>query len=153
MTIGRFTPIVVCMIAVIALAVGAPVAAQTSTAPTTQSAPATSSRPSTPANSQDAYTLPPDILAKAVALGRIRNFENLAGSVWGILFLWILLATRGWRKRAHWEWQLPASAQFVSVIKLTDDSLPYRSLLGTASFTSDFLVTCKEKRLFAQVEC
>jgi Zn-dependent protease with chaperone function len=102
MTLGRFTLIVVCMVAVTGLVVGAPLAAQESTAPTAQSAPATSSGPSTPANSQDAYTLPPDTLAKAIAVGRIRNFENLAGSVWGILFLWILLATRGWSGIEKW---------------------------------------------------
>jgi Zn-dependent protease with chaperone function len=101
MTLGRSALIVACMAAVMTLAVGVPVAAQESTVPTPQSASATSGGPSTSTHS-DAYTLPPDTLARAVAIGRIRNFENLAGSIWGILFLWILLATRGWAGIERW---------------------------------------------------
>jgi Zn-dependent protease with chaperone function len=102
MTFGRFTLIVVCMAAVMALIIGVPVEAQESAVPAAQSAPATSSGLSTQTNSQDAYSLPPDTLAKAIAIGRTRNFENLAGSVWGVLFLWILLATRGWLGIERW---------------------------------------------------
>jgi Zn-dependent protease with chaperone function len=51
---------------------------------------------------QQAYTLPPDRLAKAIALSRIRNFLNLAGSIWGIVFLWLLLAFRGWTGIEKW---------------------------------------------------
>jgi len=43
---------------------------------------------------QQAYTLPPDKLAKAVALSRIRNILDIVGGVWGIAVLWLLLATR-----------------------------------------------------------
>jgi Zn-dependent protease with chaperone function len=54
--------------------------------------------PSTPAaltaNPQQAYTLPPDKLAKAIALSRIRDILDIAGSLWGIAVLWLLLATR-----------------------------------------------------------
>jgi STE24 endopeptidase len=46
------------------------------------------------ANPQQAYTLPPDKLAKAIAISRIRNILDIAGSIWGIVFLWLLLATR-----------------------------------------------------------
>src|SRR3974377_348050 len=102
MTFGRFILLVVCMAAAMALMVGVPVAAQDSTAPTAQSAsPAISSGPSTPA-SQEAYTLPPDKLAKAIAISRIRNILNLTGSIWGIVFLWILLAARGWSGIERW---------------------------------------------------
>lgn len=41
-----------------------------------------------------AYTLPPDELAKAINLSRIRNFLAFAGGIWGIIFLWLLLRTR-----------------------------------------------------------
>ena len=44
---------------------------------------------------QQAYTLPPDKLAKAIALSRIRDILDIAGSLWGIVVLWLLLATRG----------------------------------------------------------
>jgi Zn-dependent protease with chaperone function len=53
-----------------------------------------------------AYTLPPDKLAKAVALGRIRNILGLAGSLWSLAVLWLLLASRAaagleaWTQRA-----------------------------------------------------
>jgi len=43
---------------------------------------------------QQAYTLPPDKLAKAIALSRIRNILDIVGSVWGLAVLWMLLATR-----------------------------------------------------------
>jgi Zn-dependent protease with chaperone function len=43
---------------------------------------------------QQAYILPPDKLAKAIALSRIRNILDIVGSVWGLVVLWLLLATR-----------------------------------------------------------
>ena len=52
------------------------------------------------------YTLPPDKLAKAVALNRIRNILDIVGGLWGIAVLWLLLATRAaagletWANRA-----------------------------------------------------
>ena len=51
-------------------------------------------QPGSPA-SAEAYSLPPDKLAKAIALGRIRNVLGLGGSLWDIAVLWLLLATRG----------------------------------------------------------
>ena len=41
-----------------------------------------------------AYRLPPDKLAKAVALSRIRNIMDIVSSLWGLAVLWVLLATR-----------------------------------------------------------
>jgi len=55
-----------------------------------------------PANPQQAYTLPPDKLAKAVALSRIRNILDIAGSLWGLAVLWLLLATRAATGLANW---------------------------------------------------
>lgn len=51
---------------------------------------------------QRAYTLPPDKLAKAIALSRIRNILDIAGSIWGIVFLWLLLVTGGWAAIEAW---------------------------------------------------
>jgi STE24 endopeptidase len=54
---------------------------------------------------KQAYSLPPDKLAKAIALGRIRNILGFAGALWGLAVLWLLLATRaaagleGWARR------------------------------------------------------
>jgi Zn-dependent protease with chaperone function len=57
--------------------------------------------------SGQAYTLPPDKLAKAIALNRIRNILDIVGGFWGVAVLWLLLVTRG----AAW---LESSTQRVS---------------------------------------
>ena len=44
-------------------------------------------------SNQQAYSLPPDKLAKAIALSRVRNILDIVGSVWGLVVLWLLLAT------------------------------------------------------------
>jgi Zn-dependent protease with chaperone function len=49
---------------------------------------------SQPASSQQAYSLPPDKLAKAIALSRIRNILDIVGSLWQIVFIWLLLTSR-----------------------------------------------------------
>jgi Zn-dependent protease with chaperone function len=49
-----------------------------------------------------AYSLPPDKLAKAVALGRIRNLLGFADSLWGLAVLWLLLATRAAARLENW---------------------------------------------------
>jgi len=78
-----------CAYVLFALAICAPrpAVAQSPAAPATASAPP-------PTASQPAYTLPPDKLAKAIALSRIDDILSIAGSLWGILFLWLLVATR-----------------------------------------------------------
>jgi STE24 endopeptidase len=43
-------------------------------------------------SSEQAYSLPPDKLAKAIALNRIRSILDIVGSLWGLAVLWILLA-------------------------------------------------------------
>jgi STE24 endopeptidase len=54
-----------------------------------------------------AYTLPPDKLAKAIAINRIWNTLDIVDGLWAIAFLWILLATRTaarlevWTHRVH----------------------------------------------------
>jgi STE24 endopeptidase len=55
-----------------------------------------------PSNSQQAYSLPPDKLAKAIAISRIRNILSITGSVWGLVFLWLTLATRTWAGLERW---------------------------------------------------
>ena len=51
-----------------------------------------------PAAPATAYSLPPDKLAQAIVLGRIRTALDIFGSLWGLGFLWLLLAT-GWAAR------------------------------------------------------
>jgi STE24 endopeptidase len=72
--------------------VSAPLVAQSAPAP---QAAATASQ-TAPAAPSPAYTLPPDKLAKAIALNRIRDILNIAASLWGIVFVWLLLVARGW---------------------------------------------------------
>ena len=57
-------------------------------------APQTSATANQPAASQQAYTLPPDKLAMAIDLSRIRNILDIVGSLWQILIVWLLLASR-----------------------------------------------------------
>jgi Zn-dependent protease with chaperone function len=60
--------------------------------PVISSAPATAAQ----ANAQPAYSLPQEKLEKAVRLSRIRNILSITGSIWGLVFVWLLLAVRGW---------------------------------------------------------
>jgi Zn-dependent protease with chaperone function len=91
-----------------ALALAAPPASAGQNPPqaTAAQSPATQSTPAQPiatqASPQQAYSLPPDKLAKAIALDRIRNILEFAGSLWGIAFLWLLLASRAAARLAAW---------------------------------------------------
>jgi STE24 endopeptidase len=58
------------------------------------SQPALSTSAQTSAKLQQAYMLPLDKLAKAIALGRIRNILEVIDALWGLAVLWLLLATR-----------------------------------------------------------
>jgi STE24 endopeptidase len=101
--------------------------------------PAAAQSPPAPANvtqsaapspqSTQTYTLPPDKLAKAIALSRIRNILDITGSVWDVVFLWLLLATRAaaaleeWAKqlfRPRWLQGLIFFAIFLVLITLAD---------------------------------
>jgi STE24 endopeptidase len=60
--------------------------------PTPQSQPGAVSTPPQP-HSEQAYSLPPDKLAQAIALNKIRVALDIAGSLWGLIVLWYLLAS------------------------------------------------------------
>ena len=49
-----------------------------------------------------AYTLPPDKLAKAIAINRIRNILDIVGPLWGLVVIWLLLASRFAAGLAAW---------------------------------------------------
>ena len=66
-----------------------------------QPAPAMTAAPAQPTTTQ-AYSLPPDKLAKAITLSHISIALNIAGSLWGLAVLWILLATRWAAGLAAW---------------------------------------------------
>lgn len=67
-----------------------------------QSAPAAKAQIAAPQGAQQSYTLSPDKLAKAVAVSRIRNVLNIAGSIWGLVVFWLLLATRAAARLEAW---------------------------------------------------
>ncbi len=58
------------------------------------------------AGTAPAYSLPPDKLAKAIALSRIRNTLSIVDPVWGILVLWLLLATHSVARLESWATRL-----------------------------------------------
>jgi STE24 endopeptidase len=96
----RFAQLIVCSVALLAGMVPHTLAAQ---GPVTPAAPAPVAAGATsPASSQQAYSLPPDKLAEAIAISRIRNILSITGSVWGIVFLWLLLATRALSGLERW---------------------------------------------------
>jgi len=70
-------------------------------APPAQPAPATAAAPAQPASTQ-AYNLPPDKLAKAITLNHIRLTLEILGSLWGLVFLWLLLSLRWAAGLAAW---------------------------------------------------
>ena len=75
-------------------------AAQSSPASTPPPAQAQSQAPQP--QSEQAYSLPPDKLAKAKTLNKIRLTLEIAGSLWGLVFLWWLLASRNAARLEHW---------------------------------------------------
>ena len=60
--------------------------------PAPQGPRSTVSAPARP-QSEQAYSLPPDKLAQAIALNKIRVALDIAGSLWGLVVLWWLLAS------------------------------------------------------------
>jgi STE24 endopeptidase len=101
--IRRFVRLIVCC--AVLLAGISPTLATAQTAAAGTSAPVATARQA-PASSQQAYSLPPDKLAKAIAISRIRNILSITGSVWSIVFAGLLLATRAWASLERWAQQI-----------------------------------------------
>lgn len=76
-------------------------------------------------SSTQAYSLPPDKLAKAVTLSHIRIALDIAGSLWGLAILWLLLAT-------HWA---------AGLAVWTERKLYHRWLQGLLFFAIFLIVT------------
>ena len=60
------------------------------------------------ANQQNAYSLSPDKLAKAIAISRIRNIMDIVGGLWGLAVLWLLLASRAAARLEAWAQSITA---------------------------------------------
>ena len=54
------------------------------------------------ASAQSVYRLPPEKLAKAIALSRIRDVEHFVDAFWGFAVLWLLLSTRAAAAMEAW---------------------------------------------------
>ena len=78
------------------------------TAARSQSGPAQPTQSSSPARVQpqheEAYSLPPGKLEQAIALNRIRVTLDIAGSLWGLVVLWWLLASGAATRLEAWAW-------------------------------------------------
>ncbi len=103
-----------------------PLHAQAGTAP-----PQAQSAPAAPQGQPQAYTLPADKLARAIAYSRIQNILQIAGGIWSLAFLWLLLATRSWSRIEAWaqrsagrRWLQGALFFFAFFILTTLASLP-----------------------------
>jgi Zn-dependent protease with chaperone function len=72
--------------------------------PTAPAQPSATAATSLPASGQ-AYSLPPDKLAKAKTLNKIRLALDIGGSIWGLAFLWWLLASRAASRLERWAWR------------------------------------------------
>jgi Zn-dependent protease with chaperone function len=96
-----------------------------------QSAPQAPAAQTAPTSQQSAYTLPPDKLAKAIAINRIRDILDIVSGLWAIAFLWILLSTRivagleSWAERAvSRRWVQGCLFFAVLIVLITLSSLP-----------------------------
>ena len=56
-------------------------------------------------HSEQAYSLPPDKLAQAIALNKIRVALDIAGSLWGLIVLWGLLASGAATRLDAWTYE------------------------------------------------
>lgn len=74
------------------------------------SSPSTTSAPHP--QPEQAYNLPPDKLAQAITLNKIRLALEIAGTLWGLAVLWWLLASRAAARLARWS-QRKVSRPFV----------------------------------------
>ncbi len=84
------------------------------------------------AQAGQAYTLPPDKLAKAIALSRIRDTLAITEGIWGIVFLWLLLSAGAWSRIEGWaqrrtgrRWVQGVLFFFAFFILTTIASLPF----------------------------
>ncbi len=104
---------------------------------------ATQEQSGTTSEAREAYRLPPEKLAKAIELGRIRDILGIAGSVWGLAVLWLLLATglaargEGWAKRLYgrrWAQGLAFFAGLLAVTAVADLPLELAARAASVHF-------------------
>jgi STE24 endopeptidase len=84
------------------LSVVAPRLSSRQPAPSPSAQPAPAGSVNSQQNQQQAYSLPPDKLAKAIAISRIRNILDIVSGLWGVVILWLLLFSRSAAGLAAW---------------------------------------------------
>jgi Zn-dependent protease with chaperone function len=89
---------------------------------------------------EQAYSLPPEKLAQAIALNRIRVALDIAGSLWGIIVIWWLLASKtaarldAWSRETTQRRWLQGLAFFaVLIVALSVSGLPFDAAGHAAS--------------------
>ena len=90
-----------CLLIVLALAAGRFAGAQSPSVQPDAPQPSAQAQASAP-HSEQAYSLPPDKLAKAKTLNKIRLTLDIAGTLWGLVVLWWLLASRFATRLSDW---------------------------------------------------
>jgi len=136
MTFVRRTLLVFCSAVVLAGLVPATSQAQSASAFVPDPVPAATA----PANPRQAYLLPPEKRSKAIAISRIRNILDFAGSVWSLMVLWLLLATRGFSRLEAWVGRVIGQRR--PPARADSELLPHRRWLqGLFFFASFFLIT------------
>jgi Zn-dependent protease with chaperone function len=86
----KFGPVLFGLFLLIAIAGPASAQAPASNPPQTPSDKLVTAQPQT----EQAYNLPPDKLAQAITLNKIRLTLEIVGTLWGLAVLWLLLSTR-----------------------------------------------------------
>jgi Zn-dependent protease with chaperone function len=126
--------VLVCTAAVLLLATGAGAADQPNPAPPQLQV--ANPQP----HSEQAYSLPPDKLAQAIALNRIRVTLDVAGSLWGLIVLWWLLASGTTARLDAWTretmsrvWVQGLAFFAILIVMLTLASLPLDAAAHAAS--------------------
>ncbi|HEY1986522.1 MAG TPA: M48 family metallopeptidase [Terracidiphilus sp.] len=76
-------------------------------------------------HTEQAYSLPPDKLAKAITLNKIRLTLDIAGMLWGLAVLWWLLASRAATRLNRW----------------TERTVRMRWIQGLLFFAAFFVIT------------
>jgi STE24 endopeptidase len=97
-------PLRTCTVALFAvlLLVGLPRIAISQTAPGDSGKSAQTDTTKQRPQSEQNYSLPPDKLAKAITLNKIRLALEVAGTFWGLAVLWLLLATKTAARTGEW---------------------------------------------------
>ena len=129
--------LVIASTAVLMLLVISGAAGQSGSVPQSQSGPvAVRSQPQT----EQAYSLPPAKLAQAIALNKIRVALDIAGSLWGLILVWGLLASGtavrldAWTRETMRQRWIQGLAFFtVLIVLLTLANLPLDAIGHAAS--------------------